>query len=175
MANVMWTAIDADSAAEVGNTEQLTRLKIENATLRELLTAGKQSLASPVGTRSTQTEENAGGDTSTASSDAASDWNATVMYSAQSLTPRVARKFASSRPGIVIGPSSPGVANDHQQDIEHSPMGDYLPEDPELSPPVSSESTDDADETLSESSVVGTRDDFEDNVSVHTLGEDNLD
>ena len=55
MAGVMWNAIDVDSAAEVARAEELARVKLENETLRDLLTAGKQCLESPLITRASQT------------------------------------------------------------------------------------------------------------------------
>ena len=55
MADVMWSAVTADSQP-TDVTERVARLRLENATLRELLSAGRHSLASPVCSQGAQTD-----------------------------------------------------------------------------------------------------------------------
>lgn len=55
MADVMWSAVTADSQP-TDITEHVARLQLENATLRELLSAGRHSLASPVCSQAAQTD-----------------------------------------------------------------------------------------------------------------------
>jgi len=55
MADVMWSAVTADSQP-TDVTEHVARLQLENATLRELLSAGRHSLASPVCSQAAQTD-----------------------------------------------------------------------------------------------------------------------
>jgi len=55
MADVMWSAVTADSQP-TDTTESIARLQLENATLRELLSAGRHSLVSPVCSQGVQTD-----------------------------------------------------------------------------------------------------------------------
>ena len=55
MADVMWSAVTADSQP-TDITEHVARLRLENATLRELLSAGRHSLVSPVCSQGAQTD-----------------------------------------------------------------------------------------------------------------------
>ena len=55
MADVMWSAVTADSQP-TDVTEYIAQLQLENATLRELLSAGRNSLVSPVCSQGAQTE-----------------------------------------------------------------------------------------------------------------------
>jgi len=55
MADVMWSAVTAD-CQPTDVTEHVARLQFENATLRELLTAGRHSLVSPVCSQAAQTD-----------------------------------------------------------------------------------------------------------------------
>jgi len=55
MADVMWSTVTADSQP-TDVTERVARLQLENATLRELLSAGRHSLASPVCNQGAQTD-----------------------------------------------------------------------------------------------------------------------
>ena len=55
MADVMWSAVTAD-CQPTDVTEHVARLRFENATLRELLTAGRHSLASRVCSQAAQTD-----------------------------------------------------------------------------------------------------------------------
>ena len=55
MADVMWSAVTADSQP-MDVTEHIAQLQLENATLRELLSAGRHSLASPVCSQGAQTD-----------------------------------------------------------------------------------------------------------------------
>jgi len=51
----MWSAVTADSQP-TDVTEYLAQLQLENVTLRELLTAGRHSLVSPVCSQAVQTD-----------------------------------------------------------------------------------------------------------------------
>ena len=51
----MWSAVTADSQP-TDVTEYVAQLQIENATLREVLSAGRHSLVSPVCSRGAQTD-----------------------------------------------------------------------------------------------------------------------
>ena len=55
MADVMWSAVTADSQP-TDVTEYVAQLQMENATLREVLSAGRHSLVSPVCSRGAQTD-----------------------------------------------------------------------------------------------------------------------
>lgn len=55
MADVMWSAVKADSQP-MDVTEHIAQLRLENSTLRELLSAGRHSLASPVCSQGAQTD-----------------------------------------------------------------------------------------------------------------------
>jgi len=55
MADVMWSAVSADSQP-TDVTEYVAQLKLENATLRELLSVGRHSLTSPVCSQAVQTD-----------------------------------------------------------------------------------------------------------------------
>jgi len=55
MADVMWSAVKADSQP-TNVMEYMAQLQLENATLRELLGAGRHSLESPVCSQAAQTD-----------------------------------------------------------------------------------------------------------------------
>jgi len=55
MADVMWSAVTADSQP-TDVTEYIAQLQLENSTLREVLSAGRHSLASPVCSQGAQTD-----------------------------------------------------------------------------------------------------------------------
>jgi hypothetical protein len=56
MADVMWSALATDNSRVVKETELLAQARVENATLRDLLTVGRHCLASSVASRQTQTD-----------------------------------------------------------------------------------------------------------------------
>jgi SIKE family len=181
MADVMRSAVGVDSAAETADTERLTRLQMENATLRELLTVGSQSLASPVGTRGTQTDVGQAGEAATASSDDG-DWSesvsSAVVYTAQSLLPHVARRYGSHRPGHPMDSSSAKTSDGQQESNSDFPLDSLKHFTMAVNRRVNM--ADDIDDEPSYSSGTATPDlddlaDGGDNVSVHTIGGDVID
>lgn len=113
----MWSSVTADSQP-TDVMEYVAQLRLENATLREVLSAGRHSLVSPVCSQGAQTDRTLADDddevNTSVSSHCETDAGSSVIEVSQhELTQPVTAQTASSPPSLLsAAPASDAVVND---------------------------------------------------------------